>query len=68
MNASSEFILHEVDSDLPDPNTLIEDFEPVDEHWQLALQARERWLKGEEEVMTFEDLKKGLRAELGWKS
>ncbi|MEN3941742.1 hypothetical protein WJU23_10650 [Prosthecobacter sp. SYSU 5D2] len=64
MSAPSEFVLREeargTDVDL-EPAV---DFEPSEQDWKLALEARERWLKGEEEVLTLEQLKKELQAEL----
>lgn len=68
MSAASEFVLREAGHGLENETGITEEFEPSEENWKLALEARQRWLKGEEAVLTLDQLKEELRAELGWKS
>ena len=69
MSTASEFVLREVVVGLVNGPTDSKSYEIVaQEDWQLALETRERWLKGEEETLTLAQLKEELRAELGWKS
>ena len=69
MSTASEFVLREVVVGLENGPTDSKPSEIVaQEDWQLALETRERWLKGEEETLTLAQLKEELRAELGWKS
>ncbi|MES2735131.1 MAG: hypothetical protein V4672_02350 [Verrucomicrobiota bacterium] len=68
MSAASEFVLREVAVGLENASTDSKPYEIAEEDWQLALETRERWLKGEEETLTLAQLKEELRAELGWKS
>jgi len=68
MSAPSEFVLREEARGADAELAPAADFDPSEQDWKLALEARERWLKGEEEVLTLEQLKKELQAELGWKS
>ncbi|HEY1081734.1 MAG TPA: hypothetical protein VGE29_05700 [Prosthecobacter sp.] len=70
MSTPSDFSFQEEESQfhasLPDAADTA--YDPDTEHWDLALSARDRWLKGEEKTFTLTELKAELGAELGWKS